>query len=151
MIAKGCNALDLEYVYVPMGLHIYHSKRQLLRLSWGRVVTMDTVRRHFELLIANKSYPRNLRIITSTDVEEIGFPLTNENMAKIGEWRVRALEGYDSIYTALYNLKPVPSAYISFFSEFFDSPKSCLKQFSSEEIALKWLLGGVEPDGLLKV
>ncbi len=76
-----------------MELHVYNSNTQLLRVAWSRPITLDSLRRHFALLVAN----------------------------------------------GLYKLKPVPSAYISYFSAFFDSPKSTLKLFSTEEAALRWL------------
>ncbi|MDQ8185341.1 hypothetical protein [Pelagicoccus sp. SDUM812002] len=125
-----------------MALHTYYSNRSLLRVVWGPKLGMDAVSMHFELLKANKNYDRNLRVITSTDVEEIDIPLTRENMLLIKDWREDALEEYRSIKSAVYNLQPVPSAYLNYFSEFFDSKKSYMRQFSSESAALAWLMKG---------
>ena len=122
-----------------MELHVYYSEPKLLRVAWGQSITLDSLRRHFDLLIANDHYPRRLRVISSADIEELGFALTHANMLLIKGWRDDALRRYESVTTALYNLKPVPSAYISYFSEFFDSPKSRLKQFATEQAALHWL------------
>lgn len=123
-----------------MELHVYYSVQRLLRVSWGEVVTEESVRRHFDMLIANTHYARDLRIITSADIREVGFPPTQTIMTRISQWRQEALDRYDSITTAFYNINPVPSAYISYFSLFFDSPKSVIKQFSSEMEALRWLM-----------
>ncbi len=125
-----------------MALHTYYSDRRLLRVSWDSCLDIEGVRTHFELLKANKDYDRNLRVITSTDVEEVVIPLTRENMLLIKDWREDALADYKSIRSAIYNLKPVPAAYLSYFSEFFDSKKSHMRQFSSEETALAWLING---------
>ncbi len=123
-----------------MALHTYYSDRRLLRVTWGDRLDIHAIRTHFELLKANQNYDRNLRVITSTDVEEIIIPLTRENMLLIKDWREDALEEYVSIKSAIYNLKPVPAAYLNYFSEFFDTEKSDLRQFSSESAALAWLL-----------
>ncbi|MDQ8179052.1 hypothetical protein [Pelagicoccus sp. SDUM812005] len=123
-----------------MALHTYYSEKRLLRVSWGDRLDIEALRMHFELLKANTRYDRDLRVISSTDVEEIAIPLTRENMLKIKEWREEALVEYRSIRSAIYNLKPVPSAYLNYFSEFFDSKKSHLRQFSTEGAALSWLM-----------
>ncbi len=125
-----------------MALHTYYSDKRLLRVSWGDRLDIHSIRKHFELLKANRNYDRNLRVITSTDVEEIIIPLTRENMLLIRDWRENALEEYVSIKSAIYNLQPVPAAYLNYFSEFFDTEKSHLRQFSSESAALAWLLKG---------
>lgn len=125
-----------------MALHTYYSDRRLLRVSWGERLDIHSLRRHFELLKANKNYDRQLRVISSTDVEEIDIPLTRENMLLIKDWREDALEEYKSIRSAIYNLQPVPAAYLNYFSEFFDSRKSHMRQFSTESAALAWLLKG---------
>ncbi|EDY81323.1 hypothetical protein VDG1235_941 [Verrucomicrobiia bacterium DG1235] len=125
-----------------MELHTYYSKNGLLRVSWGNRIDIHSLRRHFELLKANADYDRDLKVITSSDVGEIDIPLTRENMLLIKDWREDALTGYRSITTAFYNLNPIPAAYINYFSEFFDTEKSCLRQFSSEESALAWLMKG---------
>lgn len=125
-----------------MELHTYYSKLELLRVKWGTRIDLDAIRRHFTLLKMCNHYARDLKIITSSDVEEIAIPLTRENMKMIGEMREEALSGYHTVTTAIFNLNPVPSAYLNYFSEFFDSDKSCLRQFSSEETALSWLMKG---------
>ncbi|MBD5779172.1 hypothetical protein IEN85_06675 [Pelagicoccus sp. NFK12] len=125
-----------------MALHTYYSDRRLLRVSWGKRIDIGAVRMHFQLLKANSSYDRNLRVITSTDVEEIEIPLTRKNMLLIKEWREEALAEYNSIRSAIYNLQPVPSAYLNYFSEFFDCKKSHMRQFSTEGAALAWLTKG---------
>ena len=127
-----------------MALHTYHSRRRILRVSWGHRLDIQAVRLHFELLKANKDYDRNLRVITSTGVEDIHIPLTRENMILIRDWREDALAAYQSVRTAAYNLEPVPAAHLSYFSAFFDSKKSRLRQFPSEDAALAWLLQGQE-------
>lgn len=125
---------------LQMALHTYYSEKRLLRVSWGEVLDLKAVRTHFELLKANTHYDRNLRVLTSSPVEEIKVPLTRENMLLIKSWREDALSEYESITSAIYSLKPIPAAYISYFSEFFDSEKSLIKQFSSESAALAWLM-----------
>lgn len=130
-----------------MELHTYYSKLELLRVRWGNRIDIDSIRRHFTLLKMCNHYARDLKIISSTDVEEIAIPLTRENMKLIGEMRGEALVGYNSVTTAIFNLNPVPAAYLNYFSEFFDSDKSCLRQFSSEETALSWLTKGQSISG----
>lgn len=130
-----------------MELHVYHSKRGLLRVSWGRVIDEESLRRHYDML-RNERYARNLKVITSADVEELAFPLTQEKMEMFRRWREEALRDYESITTAFYNLQPVPAAYISYFSEFFDSDKSCMRQFATEQAAMAWLMLGHEPKQL---
>lgn len=125
-----------------MALHTYYSDRRLLRVRWGARLDIEALRMHFELLKANKSYDRNLRVITSTDVEEIDIPLTRENMLLVKDWREDALEEYKSIKSAIYNLHPVPAAYLNYFIEFFDSRKSHMRQFPTEAAALAWLAKG---------
>lgn len=125
-----------------MELHTYYSKKKLLRVTWGKRIDIHSIRRHFELLKANDNYSRDLLVITSSDVEEIDIPLTRENMLVLKDWRTDALGDYRSITTAIYNLKPIPSAYLNYFSEFFDSEKSKLRQFASEATALSWLMKG---------
>lgn len=132
-----------------MELHTYFSELGLLRLSWGERIDAQSLRRHFDLLMANKHYDRNLKVITSAPVEELGFSLTKENMLVIRQWREDALHSYESIMTAFYGIKPVPAAYIDYFSEFFDSDKSRLKLFSSREAAIQWLMPGYEPKGII--
>lgn len=128
--------------FTEMALHTYYSDRRLLRVSWGDRLDIQALRRHFELLKANTNYDRKLRVISSTDVEEIDIPLTRENMLLIKDWREDALENYSSIRSAVYNLQPVPAAYLNYFSEFFDSKKSQMRQFATESDALAWLLKG---------
>ena len=127
-----------------MELHTYYSKLGLLRVTWGKRIDARSVRRHFDLLMINTNYARDLKVITSADVEELGFSLTHENMMVFRRWRAEALENYDSITTAFYNIQPVPAAYIDYFSQFFDSRKSRMRQFRSREAALAWLLPGAE-------
>ncbi|MDQ8203175.1 hypothetical protein [Pelagicoccus sp. SDUM812003] len=134
-----------------MELHTYFSNLGLLRVSWGPVIDTDSIRRHFDLLIANKNYARDLKIITSAEVEELAFPLTHEKMETFRRWREEALTDYDSLTTAFYSIKPVPAAYIDYFSEFFDTEKSLMRQFSSQEAALKWLIPGYQPNGLMEL
>lgn len=123
-----------------MELHTYYSKLGLLRVSWGERIDLDSLRHHFELLKVNEHYARDLKVISSSGVEEIGVPLTKENMLLVREWREDALTDYSSIRTALYALSPIPAAYISYFSEFFDSKKSLLRQFATEREAMRWLM-----------
>lgn len=122
-----------------MELHTYYSNQNLLRVTWGEKVELDSLHRHFELLKANKTYSRRLRVISSSEVEEIRIPLTRENMILIKGWREDALTDYQTIKTALYGLSPVPAAYVHYFSEFFDSEKSLIRQFTTEKEALAWL------------
>lgn len=130
-----------------MELHVYYSSRGLLRVAWGPVITEDSIRRHLEMMVANKHYARDLRIITSADVEELGFPLTQTYMDRIKNWRDEALRHYSSVTTAFYNIKPVPAAYVSYFSTFFDAPNSRMKQFSSEAAAMEWLMKARRSNG----
>lgn len=126
-----------------MALHTYFSEKRLLRVCWGERLDLEAVRKHFELLKANTQYDRNLRVLTSSSVEEIEVPLARENMLLIKGWREDALSEYESITSAIYSLPPIPAAYVSYFSEFFDSDKSLIKQFSLESAALAWLMGRV--------
>lgn len=122
-----------------MELHTYYSNRKLLRITWGKCIDLGSIRRHFELLKAGAHYARDLRIVTSSDVEEINIALTRENMLTIRDWRRDALESYRSVKTGIYALSPVPAAYVNYFSEFFDAEKSCIKLFPTEAAALDWL------------
>ncbi|MBK1876426.1 hypothetical protein [Pelagicoccus mobilis] len=123
-----------------MELHTYYSKLGLLRVTWGSKIDLRALKHHFELLKVNTHYARDLKVITSSPVEEIGVPLTKDNMLLVKQWREESLEDYNSITTAFYGLSPIPSAYISYFSEFFDSKKSLLRQFASEKDAMTWLM-----------
>lgn len=124
--------------------HLYNSKHRLLRVSWGSRITLGSIERHFTLLKSSELYSRRLRVISSSDVEEIGFSLTEENMRFLQRLAHEALENYELVRTAVYGLKPIPAAYVSYFSSFFDSEKSRLKQFETEEAAMEWLLRGIQ-------
>ncbi|MBC2607594.1 hypothetical protein [Pelagicoccus albus] len=122
-----------------MELHTYYSKTGLLKVSWGNRIDLDSVLRHFELLRVSSHYDRNLKVISSSEVEEIDIPLVRDNLIKIRNWRYRALQNYTSVRTALYGLSPVPATYVHYFSEFFDTEKSCIELFETERQAFEWL------------
>ncbi len=128
-----------------MELHVYYSDKGLLRVAWGPTIDATSLRRHYDMLAANKNYARNLKIITSSDVEELAFALTQENMTVFRQWRLDALRDYESVTTAFYGINPVPAAYIDYFSEFFDAENSCMRQFSREADAMAWLMAVGKP------
>jgi len=121
-------------------LQTYDEKTGLLRVSWKNRIDMDALQEQLALVALRSSYPRDLKVISTSHLEEVAIPLTQGNLESLCGMCDDALDHYHSARLAIYGLRPVPAAYVSCFSEFWRSSKAVICQFPSEQEAVEWLL-----------
>ena len=116
---------------------VFDHKTQVLSAKFDGLITILEIEQYYQDILSNVSLPKNLRIFQ--DETQAEFLNSNSLIPETVNWVKKMAQNFSRVKVAVWQSKPVETAYSFLFADSLDIDNYEIKIFNTREGALYWL------------